>query len=45
MRPIELRDLSPAAIEELATLYRTTHNLRLHTRAQMVLLAAEHSTW
>ncbi len=29
MRPIELRDLSPDAIEELANLYRTTHNLRL----------------
>jgi transposase len=41
MRPIELPDLSPEAIEELAHLYRTTHNLRLHTRAQMVLLAAE----
>jgi transposase len=41
MRPIELPELSPEAIEELATLYRTTHNLRLHTRAQMVLLAAE----
>ena len=41
MRPIELPELSPAAIEELATLYRTTHNMRLHIRAQMVLLAAE----
>ena len=41
MRPIELPELSPEAIEELANLYRTTHNMRLHTRAQMVLLAAE----
>ncbi len=41
MRPIEIPELSPEAIEELAHLYRTTHNLRLHTRAQMVLLAAE----
>ncbi len=41
MRPIELHELSPEAIEELARLYRTTHNMRLHTRAQMVLLAAE----
>jgi transposase len=41
MRPIELPELSPEAIEELAQLYRTTRNMRLHTRAQMVLLAAE----
>ncbi len=41
MRPIELPDLSSDAIEELANLYRTTRNMRLHTRAQMVLLAAE----
>jgi transposase len=41
MRPIELPALSPDAIDELAKLYRTTHNMRLHTRAQMVLLAAE----
>jgi transposase len=41
MRPIELPELSPAAIEELATLYRTTHNMRLHIRAQLVLVAAE----
>ena len=38
---VELPELSPEAIEELATLYRTTHNMRLHIRAQMVLLAAE----
>jgi transposase len=41
MRPIEIPDLSPDAIDELAKLYHTTHNMRLHTRAQMVLLAAE----
>jgi hypothetical protein len=41
MKPIELPELAPEAIEELAHLYRTTHNLRLHTRAQMVLLAVE----
>jgi transposase len=41
MRPLDLPDLSPEAIEELAKLYRTTHNMRLHIRAQMVLLAAE----
>jgi transposase len=41
MRPLEIPELAPEALEELAHLYRTTHNLRLHTRAQMVLLAAE----
>ena len=41
MRPIELRELSPDAVVELANLYRTTHNIRLRTRTQMVLLAAE----
>lgn len=41
MRPIELPELPPEAIAELAELYRTTHNMRLHTRAQMILLAAE----
>jgi transposase len=41
MRPIELPKLSPAAIEELANLYRTTRDVRLRTRAQMILLAAE----
>jgi transposase len=41
MKAIELPELSPDAIEELAHLYRTTRNMRLHARAQMVLLAAE----
>lgn len=41
MRPIELPDLSRDATEELTNLYRTTHNIRLRTREQMVLLAAE----
>ena len=41
MRPIELPDLLPDAIAELASLYRTTRDVRLRTRAQMVLLAAE----
>lgn len=41
MKPIELSELSPAAIEELAKLYRTTHDVRLHARAQIVLLAGE----
>ena len=41
MRPIEIASLSPAAQAELEALYRRTHDVRLRTRAQMVLLAAE----
>ena len=40
-KPIQLSPLSPAQIEELQTLYRTTKDVRLRTRAQMILLAAE----
>lgn len=39
--PIRLPELSPEAIAELDELYRTTRDVRLHRRAQMVLLAAE----
>lgn len=39
--PIRLPKLTPEAINELDELYRTTHDVRLRTRAQMVLLAAE----
>jgi transposase len=39
--PIRLPKLAPEAIQELDELYRTTHDVRLRTRAQMVLLAAE----
>jgi len=39
--PIQLPDLRPEAIKELDALYRTTHDVRLRTRSQMVLLAAE----
>ena len=39
--PIRLPDLSSEAIAELDELYRTTHDVRLRTRAQMILLAAE----
>ena len=39
--PIRLPELSPEAIRELDELYRTTDDIRLHTRAQMILLAAE----
>ncbi len=41
MRPIEITALSPAALAELDELYRGTRLVRLRTRAQMVLLAAE----
>jgi len=39
--PIRLPDLSPEAIAELDELYRTTHDVRLRTRAHIILLAAE----
>lgn len=41
MRPIEISELSAEALAELDALYRTTHEVRMRTRAQMVLLAAE----
>jgi transposase len=41
MRPIEIPALSLAAVAELDELYRSTRQVRLRTRAQMVLLAAE----
>jgi transposase len=41
MRPIRLPALTPAQLAELDELYRTTRTVRLRTRAQMVLLAAE----
>jgi transposase len=41
MRPIEISGLGPDAVAELDALYRGTHDVRLRTRAQMVLLAAE----
>ena len=41
MKPLELPVLTAEQVDALATLYRTTHNVRLRTRAQMVLLAAE----
>ena len=39
-QPIRLPELTPEAIQELDALYRTTHEARLRTRVQMVLLAA-----
>lgn len=41
MNPIEVPALTVEQLEAVATLYRTTHNVRLRTRAQMVLLAVE----
>lgn len=41
MRPIAIASLSPAAVAELDEVYRRTREVRLRTRAQMVLLAAE----
>lgn len=39
--PMRLPQLRPEAITELDELYRTTHDVRLRTRAHMILLAAE----
>jgi transposase len=39
--PIRLPELSPEALTELDQLYRTTRDVRLRMRAQMVLLAVE----
>lgn len=41
MHPIRIANLTPTQLTELDDLYRTTRDLRLHTRTQMVLLAAE----
>ena len=41
MKPIRVPDLAPEQLAELEELYRSTRNVRLRTRAQMVLLAAE----
>ncbi len=41
MKPLEMPTLTAEQIDAVATLYRTTQNVRLRTRAQMVLLAAE----
>jgi len=41
MHPVGISDLTPAQRGELDTLYRITRSVRLRTRAQMILLAAE----
>ena len=40
-KPLEMPALTAAEAQALDTLYRTTRDVRLRTRAQMVLLAAE----
>ena len=41
MRAIRLDDLSADQLRELDELYHTTHDVRVRTRALMILLAAE----
>ena len=41
MKPLDKPAVMAEQLDALAELYRTTHNVRLRTRAQMVLLAAE----
>src|SRR5512135_692355 len=41
IKPLKLAPLSQAQLDELDTLYRTTKDVRLRTRSQMILLAAE----
>ena len=41
MRPIRLDALSPERLRDLDELYHATRDVRVRTRAQMVLLAAE----
>ena len=41
MKPIQLFPLSDEAVTELDDLYRTTRDVRIRTRAQMILLSAE----
>ncbi len=41
MKPIRIPALAPERLAELEEMYRSTRDVRLRTRAQMVLLAAE----
>ena len=41
MKAIAVSELSAQQLTELADLYRTTRDVRVSTRAQLVLLAAE----
>ena len=42
MKPQEMPALMAEQTEEAATLYRTTHHVRLRTRAQMLLATEQH---
>jgi transposase len=41
MKPLKMPELTAEQVDAVATRYRTTQNVRLRTRAQMVLVAAE----
>jgi hypothetical protein len=41
MKPLQMPALTEEQSEAVAKVYRRTHNVRLRTRAQMVLLAVE----
>jgi hypothetical protein len=41
LKPLEIPPLTAEELEALEKLYRTTKDVRLHTRAQIVLLAGE----
>jgi transposase len=41
MKPISVRELTQNEIDELHTLYDKTKDVRMRTRAQMILLSAE----
>ena len=41
MKALQMPALTEEQVDAVAKLYRTTHNVRLRTRAQMVLLAVE----
>ncbi len=44
MRPVRLDALSPGQLRELDELYHGTRDVRVRTRTQMILLAAERGT-
>src|SRR5690242_9400093 len=42
LKPLEIPSLTAEELEALEKLYRTTKEVRLRTRAQIILLAGEH---
>ena len=44
LKPLEIPPLTAEELEALEKLYRTTKEVRLRTRAQIVLLAGEHGS-